>query len=377
MSNCPPTIAHSSRKSATAAQGPITASIRWEKWNAIAAEFIPDQLATPCLIGPEQADGTNLPDQLNCEWEDCFRGTIALCSQGCTYAAAMIVAGPHRGQIIYFSEEGPACFFIDHTNFISWYERWLDELLAGCDTDWFGFGKACDEETLAALLDDPNSDEADLVEATKSLSRIPALKDATLTIARRLLSHSSEAVRGRVVSLLAKGSPEQVSNGLSDRRSDKPMKKKRQAKQSAKWTWCAFAASGVALSLVFWYTYLTFAPVHFVDAYLFDETGRLPPGAVASAWRSNESNAAETPTDPKAYRTGVIDRYFYSLSFSQSRDVVGESAVFRPAGDKFSPKWSRIVGVTIVAVLLWSAIQKLVYDRITRQNTRSTTKPRR
>lgn len=197
--------------------GPYYGLYPLEKWNAIAGQEIPGQLASVCPILPEHADGTNLSKKLNCEWEDCFRGTIALCNQGCTYAAAMIVTGPHRGQIVYFNEEGPACYFIDHTDFISWYERWLDELLAEYNMHWFGFGKAGDERTLAALLNDSQTNESDLVDSMTSLSRIPALADSTLSFVTRLLSHDSALVRSRAASLLDHGAGEKVAGDLCTR----------------------------------------------------------------------------------------------------------------------------------------------------------------
>ncbi|HPF39783.1 MAG TPA: HEAT repeat domain-containing protein [Phycisphaerae bacterium] len=200
--------------------GPYYGLYPLEKWNAIAAEHIPDQLATPCPILREHANGEDLRDAIGCDWEDCFRGVIALCTQGCTYSAGMIVTGPHRGQIVYFNEEGPACYFIDHTDFVSWYERWLDELLAGFDDGWFGFGKAGDEASLAAILDDPHASADDIVDAMRSLSRMPTLSEATRKALRRLQSHESGDVRSRIPHLLVKGdfagAAESLTAGLSD-----------------------------------------------------------------------------------------------------------------------------------------------------------------
>ncbi|MGC4892837.1 hypothetical protein [Micromonospora sp. DT31] len=60
-----------------------------------------------------------------------YRGTLALSDQGCGGLSILVVSGPARGRVTDNggSREGP--IFTGDRDFLSWYERWLDAVLAG------------------------------------------------------------------------------------------------------------------------------------------------------------------------------------------------------------------------------------------------------
>jgi hypothetical protein len=74
------------------------------------------------------------------DWLEWAQGTIHISDQGCTYSARLIVSGESRGRIVYVDVQSwyPP-YFVRDANFIDWYERWLDGVLAGATPDWFGF----------------------------------------------------------------------------------------------------------------------------------------------------------------------------------------------------------------------------------------------
>lgn len=73
-------------------------------------------------------------------WESIYQGAIALAHQGCTYYSMLIVSGSAKGRVFYVELQGSGPpFFVVNTDFISWYERWLDKLLAGHKIGWFGY----------------------------------------------------------------------------------------------------------------------------------------------------------------------------------------------------------------------------------------------
>jgi hypothetical protein len=63
-------------------------------------------------LSAKTAVGTDPRDEL-------LQGSIALVSQGCDDWTILIISVPET------------VYFLENPNFLSWYERWLDELLAG------------------------------------------------------------------------------------------------------------------------------------------------------------------------------------------------------------------------------------------------------
>jgi hypothetical protein len=67
-----------------------------------------------------------------------YQGALSLGSQGCGYEMLLIVNGPCRGRVAYVDADGQPPYVVPDDNFLSWYERWLDEMLAGRAKAWFG-----------------------------------------------------------------------------------------------------------------------------------------------------------------------------------------------------------------------------------------------
>ena len=66
-------------------------------------------------------------------------GTLALCDEGGGYTHLLVVTGPTRGTMWIDSRGADAGFLWLKVTFLEWYERWIDDVLAGGrGTWWFG-----------------------------------------------------------------------------------------------------------------------------------------------------------------------------------------------------------------------------------------------
>jgi hypothetical protein len=66
-------------------------------------------------------------------------GTLPLCDEGGGYTHLLVVTGPARGTMWIDSRGADAGFIPLNATFLEWYERWIDDVLAGGrGTWWFG-----------------------------------------------------------------------------------------------------------------------------------------------------------------------------------------------------------------------------------------------
>ena len=82
-----------------------------------------------------------------------YVGVLPIGSQGCTLMTGIMLAGPYRGQVVYYDED--FCgqpFFVREQGFLKWYERWLREVIAGYNDEEIGFGLNIDG-TPSQLMD--------------------------------------------------------------------------------------------------------------------------------------------------------------------------------------------------------------------------------
>jgi HEAT repeat protein len=184
--------------------GPYYGLLPLKKWNEAALEEQPGYLARPSPLRPEMPAGVEWEQALNCSWEDLFQGTLALVHQGCSYYALLVVTGAYRGRVVYVNlDRCGSPYFVHHTDFLSWYERWLDELLEGYNDSWFGFGLPGREPDLVQVLREGGNPDLRSAALT-TLTRLASLRPETLEVLRALLGDASAGVRAQVCYLLGK-----------------------------------------------------------------------------------------------------------------------------------------------------------------------------
>jgi len=139
---------------------------------AVESYELPDGfLAAPSYF----ATGVTYADS---QWDDIpepQQGSLAIVHHGCSDYTQLVVSGSGRGRLVNVNADWHVPPYVtEDANFLAWYERWLDELLAGYDVGGFGPKLPGDETVLLAILaDDPDPDRK--ARAAWSLSRLPEI----------------------------------------------------------------------------------------------------------------------------------------------------------------------------------------------------------
>ena len=131
-------------------------------------EKIETYLKAPCNLSPDmtQEEWETLSDPLLFSEEDeeddddkyfaerakVFGGLLPLGSQGCTYEHALVLNGKYVGRVVNVDLDLAQPKFAFETNFLDWYERYLDEVISGQLLDdrptWFGYHRGEPAEVL-------------------------------------------------------------------------------------------------------------------------------------------------------------------------------------------------------------------------------------
>lgn len=115
-------------------------------------------LQNPVLIDPEMSrtdwekrierleNDEEMPDEeYDKEMDNLFGGILPIGSQGCTYLHGILLNGKHKGKIVNLDIDLQQPVFCYEDNFLDWYERWLDEVIAGDllvdNPTWFGYSR--------------------------------------------------------------------------------------------------------------------------------------------------------------------------------------------------------------------------------------------
>ncbi|NJC10837.1 hypothetical protein F4558_000663 [Micromonospora profundi] len=88
-------------------------------------------LATPFPAEPGRVYSDWPSDVAPGDDDEPYTGTLALSDQGCGDLAILVVSGPARGRVTDNSGAPTGPTFTNDADFLGWYERWLDAVLAG------------------------------------------------------------------------------------------------------------------------------------------------------------------------------------------------------------------------------------------------------
>lgn len=123
-------------------------------------------------------------------------GTLTIGHHGCSIVTQLVVMGQARGRLLNLDYEGATGPYVaEDAGFLAWYERWLDEAVAGYDVGWFGERLPLDEPGLiAALAGDPSPERR--TRAARSLLQLPTTSaDAWTALIDAMTSDVSATVR--------------------------------------------------------------------------------------------------------------------------------------------------------------------------------------
>ena len=198
-------------------------------------EKIETYLKAPCNLSPDmtQEEWETLSDPLlpseEEEEEDddkyfaqrakVFGGLLPLGSQGCTYEHALVLNGKYAGRVVNIDLELAQPKFAFETNFLDWYERYLDEVISGQLLDdrptWFGYHRG----EPAELLLNEYEHTTDRKTQTDCLEGVyhkkPPLEPALLDKIEKLIALNNED-RAFLIEILTLSSYERAKPYLQD-----------------------------------------------------------------------------------------------------------------------------------------------------------------
>ncbi|PYE49491.1 HEAT repeat domain-containing protein [Deinococcus yavapaiensis] len=162
----------------------------------------------PSPLHPNMPDGVDWRVALHLpeDSDAIYDGFVTLLTQGCTFDVLLIVSGAHQGRIVYvdWNLTSPP-FFSPFPDFLTWYETWLRELLAGYDMNGFGWGLPLLEPDLVNVVRTAAQDVEVRRAALSTLLRAPTLDVALLSVLRGALDVEVDAhVATSLLTLLAK-----------------------------------------------------------------------------------------------------------------------------------------------------------------------------
>ena len=125
-----------------------------------------------------------------------FGGLLPLGSQGCTYYHALVLNGKYAGRIVNVDLDLAQPKFAFETNFLDWYERYLDEVISGQLIDdrptWFGYHRGEAAEVLLTEYEQTNDrkTQTDCLEGV--YHKKPPLEPALLDKVEALIALNNE-----------------------------------------------------------------------------------------------------------------------------------------------------------------------------------------
>ena len=161
-----------------------------------------DILSRTCPLRPTISRTENWADPFNDASP--YQGTIAIGTQGCTYEVLLVVRGPLAGKVLYVDADGQPPYIVWEPDFLSWYERWLDELLAGYDQQWFGYGPGGGEADFLAYIYDPSSSDPVKEASLAAFCRLPTLSLLGASRIVALCQDPSPSLRAAACSVVTK-----------------------------------------------------------------------------------------------------------------------------------------------------------------------------
>ena len=184
-----------------------------------------DALTDPLLPSEEEEEEDD--DKYFAERAKVFGGLLPLGSQGCTYEHALVLNGKYAGRVVNVDLDLAQPKFAFETNFLDWYERYLDEVISGQLIDdrftWFGYYRG---EAAEVLLNEyehttDRKTQTDCLEGVchKKLPLEPALLDKI----EKLITLNNED-RDFLIEILSQSSYERAKPYLQDLVTEKPNK---------------------------------------------------------------------------------------------------------------------------------------------------------
>ncbi len=189
-------------------------------------------MAGPPLFSPNTTaeEWDALQAQVDAEvipFEDLTRGCAYIASQGCSLVNLLVLTGPETGRVVNFDEDTHLPQFAFEANFLDWYERWLDEILAGylLSTGPYTFGTIMggDDVALLAAYDAAQSAADKLAAITGFFKLVRITPDSANRLVTIAKTETGELRQRTIEALLAyapKAAQPFLNSLIADKHSD-------------------------------------------------------------------------------------------------------------------------------------------------------------
>ena len=194
-----------------------------EEWEKLSAPLELDDFEDD----EEEGYVIEVEDKYFAERAKVFGGLLPLGSQGCTYYHALVLNGKYAGRVVNVDLDLAQPKFAFETNFLDWYERYLDEVISGQLMDdsptWFGYYRGEPAEVLLNEYEQTTNckTQTDCLEGVSH--KKPPLSEKVLVRIEALISLNNED-RDFLIEILSQSSYERAKPYLQDLVTEKPKK---------------------------------------------------------------------------------------------------------------------------------------------------------
>jgi len=130
----------------------LSPNMTQEEWEALSDPLLMSEEDEDDFEEDEEVETTETEEDYIEQCGKVFGGLLPLGSQGCTYYHTLVLNGKYAGRIVNVDLDLAQPKFAFETNFLDWYERYLDEVISGQLMDdsptWFGYHRGEPAEEL-------------------------------------------------------------------------------------------------------------------------------------------------------------------------------------------------------------------------------------
>ena len=184
-----------------------------------------DALTDPLLPSEEEEEEDD--DKYFAERAKVFGGLLPLGSQGCTYEHALVLNGKYAGRVVNVDLDLAQPKFAFETNFLDWYERYLDEVISGQLIDdrptWFGYHRGEPAEVLLNEYEHTTNRKTQTDCLDGVYHKRPPLSEKVLDRIEALISLNNED-RDFLIEILSQSSYERAKPYFQTLVTEKPKK---------------------------------------------------------------------------------------------------------------------------------------------------------
>ena len=198
-----------------------------EEWEALSDLLLMSEEDDEDFGEDDEVETTETEEDYIQQCGKVFGGLLLLGSQGCTYYHALVLNGKYTGRIVNVDLDLAQPKFAFETNFLDWYERYLDEVISGQLIDdrptWFGYHRGEAAEVLLTEYEQTNDrkTQTDCLEGV--YHKKPPLEPALLDKIEKLIALNNED-RDFLIEILSQSSYERANPYLQDLVTEKPKK---------------------------------------------------------------------------------------------------------------------------------------------------------